>query len=453
MNISRFIYGHKLATIIVVGIMARVVLMPISAHPLDVYGWYKISMDIIRDGPFSIHSFAPLWYHYTMIPIAYTYDWLAGLFSIHAIPMSSLPNALNFYPSSNIQYVPGILFDSVVKFPLLISDLLVTLLLYKIVLELTNDKGIAEKAAIFWFINPFVIWISAGWGMWDTLPALFSLAAFFFVLKNRISLSAVFLSLGVACKLYPILFLIPITIYFFKSGHVPKRLKNYASFVSIFIATSVILFLPSIGSAGNLVNFFIINGGTANSAVINPVVVPVGFGLTYWSLYLLNRLVYLPINAGFVSFASAGSIVFVVISLTVVCWKIGKMTFRNRTFELATAMLLIIFGLFLSYRAIEEQWFIWALPFLIIASVGGRIKWAFYWVASLIALLYSILNCPLPFFFLPLAPWMTSNLLGIVNETLTVEPLRIVILGNIGLHVFVLDISCTIKSEEDAKSF
>ena len=169
-KIRRFISEHKLATIIVVGIITRVVLMPISAHQLDVYGWYKISTDIIRDGPLSIHAFPPLWYHYMMIPIAYTNNWLAGLLSVHAIPMSSIPHALNFYPASNIQFVPGILFNTVVKLPFLISDILITLLLYKIVQELTNDKGIAEKAAIFWFINPFVIWISAGWGMWDTLP-------------------------------------------------------------------------------------------------------------------------------------------------------------------------------------------------------------------------------------------------------------------------------------------
>ena len=190
--------------------------MPFSAHPFDVYVWYDISMGIIRNGPFSIHLFPPLWYDYMMVPVAYAYNWLAGLFSVQAISIASLPTALNFYPSYNIQYVPGILFNSVVKFPFLISDIIATLLLYKTVQELTKDKGLAEKAAMFWFMNPFVIWISAGWGMWDTLPALFSLAAFFLLLRKRTMLSAVCLSLGVASKLYPALFLVPIAVYLFK---------------------------------------------------------------------------------------------------------------------------------------------------------------------------------------------------------------------------------------------
>ena len=88
--------------------------------------------------------------------------------------MASLPSALNFYPSFNVQYVPGMLFNSVVKIPFLISDVAITFLLYKIVEELTHSKALAEKAAFLWFLNPFVIWISAVWGMWDTLPALFS---------------------------------------------------------------------------------------------------------------------------------------------------------------------------------------------------------------------------------------------------------------------------------------
>jgi hypothetical protein len=87
-------------------------------------------------------------------PVAYSYDWLAGIFSTGVIPMASLPSALNFYPAYNIQYVPGMLFNSVVKIPFLISDVALAFLLYKIVEELTKNKGLAEKAAFLWFLNP-----------------------------------------------------------------------------------------------------------------------------------------------------------------------------------------------------------------------------------------------------------------------------------------------------------
>ena len=88
-------------------------------------------------------------------------------------------------------------------------------------------------------------------------------------------------------------------------------------------------------------------------------------------------------------------------------------------------MLLPVLALFLSYRIICEQFFVWALPFLVILCVGGRVKRAFYWGASIVTLLYAVLNCPLPFFFLPLAPWIGNSLLGMVYAFWAAEPVRI----------------------------
>jgi hypothetical protein len=375
-----------------------------------------------------------------MIPIAYTYDWLARVFSTGAIPMASLPSALDFYPSYNIKYVPGMLFNSVVKFPFLLSDVLTTLLLYKIAEKLTKTKGLAEKAALLWFLNPYLIWISAGWGMWDTLPALFSLASFFLLLKKRITISSVCLSLAVALKLYPALFLLPITIYFLKTSPAGERWKNCTRFYSVFLVTSVLLFLPDIGGIMSFfTGLFVPNPAGITVAVANPVVHPVGFGLTYWSLYLLNRLLNIPIGAWFVFLSSVTSFVLVIVFLTLTYRKISKLPFQTPSFDLAAAMLACVLALFLSYRIICEQWFVWALPFLTIMCVGGRVKGAFYWGASMTALLYSVLNCPLPFFLLPLAPWITNSLLETVYFIWTVEYIRIVLLAILGcLFSFVI---------------
>ncbi len=429
----RFWSEHKLGSILLIGVIARVLLIPFTAHPFDMYCWYDISTNIVRNGPLSVQAFPPLWSHYMMIPVAYTYDWLAKVFSSGAIPMSSLPSALDFYPSYNIQFVPGMLFNSVVKFPFLLSDVLVTLLLYKLVAELTRNKGLAEKAAFLWFLNPFLIWISAGWGMWDTLPVLFSLASLVLLLKKRIIFSSVCLSLAVASKLYPALFLLPIAIYFLKTTPAGEKWKNCLRFFSVFFATSILLFLPYIDKGLSFfADFFVPNSVGVGVAVANPIVEPVGFGLTYWSIYLLNRLVNVPISAGFVSFVSVVSVVFAIFSLALVYWKTSKLPFQKPVFDLVTAMLACVLALFLSYRIVCEQWFVWALPFLIILCVGGRVKGVFYWGASFIALVYSVLNCPLPFFFLPLAPWMTDTLLQAVYVIWGVEPIRIVSLAILG---------------------
>lgn len=432
-KLPKIMSEHKLATILILGIIVRVILMPISAHPFDMYIWYKISNNILQNGPLTLQNFPPLWYHYMMIPIAYSYKWLSGFFSSGAIPMASITPALNFYPSFNILYVPGLLFNSVVKIPFLISDISITFLLYKIVNELTNNKGLAEKAAFLWFLNPFVIWISAGWGMWDTLPALFSLLALFFLLKKKIAFSAVCLSLGVASKLYPALFLFPIAIYLLKSSPAETKWKNCVKFFSFFSIASLLLFLPYLGKLTTFFGGFLMTNPAVSGTVANPNVSPLSFGLTYWSLYLLNRLLLVPISTGFVSFVSVASVLIVAVALMLVYWKIAKMTLQKTAYDLSLVMLLPVLALFLSYRFVSEQWFIWALPFLVILHAGGRIKGALFWGASIVALLYAVLNCPLPFFFLPLTPWYTSTLLSMVYAVWAIEPVRIVLLASLGV--------------------
>ena len=114
-------------------------------------------------------------------------------------------------------------------------------------------------------------------------------------------------------------------------------------------------------------------------------------------------------------------------------------------------MLLPIIALFLSYRIICEQWFVWLLPFLIILYVGGRIKRSLFWGASAVALLYSVLNCPFPFFFLPLAPWYANSLLTIVYAIWAVEPVRIITLAILGFVFSILLILILIDFKRSCK--
>ena len=346
--------------------------------------------------------------------------------------MSSLPSALNFYPSFNITYVPGLLFDTIVKIPFLLSDIAITLLLYKIVDELTKNRKLAETAAILWFLNPFVIWISAVWGMWDTLPALFSLVAFYFLLKKKFPLSAVFLSLGVALKLYPALFLVPIGFYILKTSPTEYKWKNSLKFFSVFTATTVLLFLPYIVKMSGYLNSIFIPTSAVSSATTNPLSNPVAFGLTYWSAYQLNRFINLTITNTFVSAISIASVMLVAVALALVYWKTSRMTFQDSAYDLALVLLLPVLALFLSYRIIEEQYFIWAIPFIVILCIRGHVKPIYYWGASIAALLYAVLNCPLPFFFLPLAPWYTGTLLSMVHVFLACESVRITLLVLLG---------------------
>ncbi len=126
--------------------------MPISAHPLDMYVWFDATSSIIKNGPMSIQFFPPIQGYFLLVPLAYFYNWLTHVFSVGSfgpLPMGSIPSALNYYPDLNALYVPGMLFNFVIKLPLLFSDVFATLLLYKIVVSLTCNKGAGGESRNF----------------------------------------------------------------------------------------------------------------------------------------------------------------------------------------------------------------------------------------------------------------------------------------------------------------
>jgi Gpi18-like mannosyltransferase len=403
--------------------------MPISAHPYDMYVWYDMSQKIVLQGPSSVQLFPPVNSYFMLIPISYVYNWFTVVFSIKPISMSSISSALNFYPWLNAKVVPDFLFNFLIKLPLLVSDTLGTLLLYKIVNKLTSKKGLAEKAALLWFLNPFLIWISAVWGMWDSMAAMFSLVSLYFLISKKTTLSAVSLLLGVASKLYPAMFLLPITFYFIRSNSADK-VKNLTKFYLIFVVGLLFLVLPFLGDVTNFLGIlFVPNPSVIANFASNPVTNPLAFGLTYWSVLLLNRIANIPLS-GFFIFLVSG--VLVVFSVALTFKKISKMTFRRPELDLITSMLLFVLALFLSLRIVLEQWFVWALPFLIILCVIGKIKSPLFWSASILALIYACLNCPLPFFFLPMVPWIGNSLASTANFILSFESMRISLLAIIG---------------------
>jgi len=421
----------KLRYTLLLGIIVRMILMPFFAHPVDVYYWYSAYQDIIRSGaPTYIYglpwAFPPLWY-YIIIPFFYIYHGLSAIFSIKPIPIESIPPQLNPGAEWGVKYVPGLLFNSIIKVPLLISDILIALLLYKIVKELTGNQGMAEKASFILFLNPYLIWISSGWGMFDTIPALFTVASLFFLIRKKIYLSSICLALAVASKLYPALFLIPLTFYLVKTPQSEsEQTNNLLKFYLTFFATSIILFLP----------FLLTMWSPVVSKVGGIIAGSFQFSLTYWSvLFYAQDYLY---QATIISLTIFSSL------LLLVSWKIRALSFNQPHFELAAAMLPCILIIYLSIRTVVEQFFVWALPSIVILCLIGGVKETKYWAMSLIAIAHSIFNCLLPRYLLAVSPWFGDTLVSIVQ--IFDFPGRVILLIILGSSFSILAATLLIES-------
>jgi hypothetical protein len=109
----------------------------------------------------------------------------------------------------------------------------------------------------------------------------------------------------------------------------------------------------------------------------------------------------IPSSSTVVAWVSDSLLVFMLAAMTLVALKrpTASILTVNR---MQLGYVLVVF---LSFRLIPEQFFVWALLPMVLAIGEGRVEKRVYWAASAIALLYAVTNLKLPFYFLPLYPW------------------------------------------------
>src|SRR5574340_131485 len=144
--------------LIVMGVVIRLLLMPFFAHPFDMSEWYRYTERILDQGfSFSVLGINPIWNSFLVFN-AYVYNWLSNILHITATPVSSLP--ADFDPSYEISIVTDPLFNTLLKIPLVVSDIFSALLIYRIALFYTKDHSFSRRSSLLYFLSPIVIWIS-----------------------------------------------------------------------------------------------------------------------------------------------------------------------------------------------------------------------------------------------------------------------------------------------------
>ena len=122
------------------------------------------------------------------------------------------------------------------------GDLIAAYILYRLALEYTNDKGKAEKFSLVFFLCPFVIFISSVWGMFDSIPILFTLISILLLLYEKPYWSALSLGLGILFKVIPVIYL-PVQLLFLRKK---RGTRDAVLYLSIAMVVPFILALTPI---------------------------------------------------------------------------------------------------------------------------------------------------------------------------------------------------------------
>lgn len=136
----------------------------------------------------------------------------------------------------------GISFDFAIKLPLIISDAIITYMVF----HFLERRGISTRNAFLWALafalNPVAIMVSAGHGQFDSIVILFVLLSIYFVVDHNDSFfAALLLGLGVALKLYPILVLPVLLVYRY---HQTRSLRQCLAFGVLSVIPLVMVLIP-----------------------------------------------------------------------------------------------------------------------------------------------------------------------------------------------------------------
>jgi len=345
---KRFCLPRSIWWILALGVILRLVLMPITLHP-DLLGHSFSAYFLAYEGKINLYeTLAKLPADHPLVknfgvsdifiypPLTY---YTLGLFRILVKPLAD-PNFIPWLWSnlSQIHSYPR-LFEQLFlfKLPYLFLDVGLAFLLMALFTEPKQKK----LAFAFWMLNPLAIYVTFMIGQLDLLPTFFTVLSLFLFKRKKIYWSAVAMGVAASYKMYPLFLLFPLA--FLGSEKLFERLK----IVAVGLAPFVFFIAPYLGSAAFRAQVFspksqkmlYMGWPLSGAEVVYPFVIFVGliYFLAYYSRRKIDLAVYF------------------------------------------LAILLITF----SVTHFHPQWFLWVMPFLIWELIENQFK---NWVLTAVIL-------------------------------------------------------------------
>lgn len=286
-------------------------LAPASYTLKDILTWISNSVSIGPWVALDAHIYE-FWRSVTMSNATVS-DWWSS-------PPATMPSDLRLL--SLFLRLPGFLFDAVIA-----------IALYVLVSEHASIRE-ARFASLIWFLNPYTILAVEMLGVPDVSATFLALLTVVFVYRERTVLAGMFLAAGIAIKLYPILLLPPILLY------CRRRLKIGGK------SELALISLSFLGLAGYL--SWVFHFGSALVIYVLTEYTPVTQPMSSLFEYVVSTHI------------SPTAVVLIVLYLAM--WQFGKNS-------QLTGTILPVFLIYYAFSAPYAQYYVWALPFLILDFV------------------------------------------------------------------------------------
>ncbi|HMK82971.1 MAG TPA: glycosyltransferase family 87 protein [Candidatus Bathyarchaeia archaeon] len=350
-------------------VAVRLATAPFTGNPFDLGIWMNTGSYVgFGRSPYDLHphiGYPPLWA---------LWCWVSYMFS----------NSI--FPGNQFAYI------FVIKSPILCADYV----LISLLLQQCRQEAILDGRALstLYLLNPYVLIVGVIWGMMDNLVGVLVITSLLLI-KKRPSWSGILFALGVALKIYPILFL-PFMVVFLAR----TQLRKIGRWITAFVTTSIVsILLPFLIFNWDLGGF--IGVGIAQMARSPAAIAPV----MLWS-YLSDIGVT---NLGPISLEAIQNqqllrlvwIPAVALCIIIIFW---KRKFDRSESTLMRECLLVYLIYLLTAPSVSEQLFelVLILTLFLGAIPPFRFSYASYITGSAIVLTFLSLHAPLTSLIFPI---------------------------------------------------
>ncbi len=155
-------------------------------------------------------------------------------------------NTIYTYPPlySVIQLVGIVLFGWNVfgyKAMAILFDISIALLLYLYILRARGDVKTSLAISILWILNPLAIVTSSWYGLFDSIPTLFSILSIYYL--QNLYVSTIALSLGITTKIFPSIIIPQILYNIYRRCGGVRRVIIYIAMVMVMTVLIMVMFI------------------------------------------------------------------------------------------------------------------------------------------------------------------------------------------------------------------
>jgi hypothetical protein len=234
--------------ILIIGLVIRIILMPLLTYGYDFTHW-ALSIQHIQAGH-GLYAIDGFWY----TPV---WGYVLGGMSVFLNTIGMVDYGQLFdaaLPIENLEWfaytatLTTLSFNFVVKIPLVITDVIIGYLIYRMIKERTGDEKKATYGFALWFLCPLVIYTSAVHGMFDNISVLFMVLSVYALYKGHDFFAGASLAVAVLTKMFPayILFVLIAYLAMKHKGDVKTFIKRLSLAAAGLCLMALVIYIPQI---------------------------------------------------------------------------------------------------------------------------------------------------------------------------------------------------------------